>query len=147
MEIYLVGEELRAPCWKKMSTPSKLRNMLAAALLLRVAASGAQQPFDLDTSFATQIAEYGTNTSLNVTNALLLPSGELMISGNIRFLDDPWDYSLPLARLDQFGNRVVISGLVQGGGKLIQQGDHIYAGAGGAGGAVYRLFMDGTIDG
>ena len=107
---------------------------LVASVLLATSALG-QDPFSLDTTFHTVIQQQYVNS------LAVMPSGELLISGTMRF---PGEFSdRLLAKLNSAGTRVPSFPFTYGGGKLTNWTDRYYVANGQI---VRRLLPDGTWD-
>ncbi len=112
-----------------------LRHMLAVATFWVATAAWAQQPFDLDPSFRTNM------NSWYVSSILPLPDGKVFLSGQIKF---PGDQSFRGgARLLPTGQQDMSFTNFIGGGKLTPWNDRIYVQAGSV---VRRIMNDGMLD-
>ena len=108
-------------------------HLMASALLATTVL--AQVPFALDTTFRTQI------TQQYVNSIALMPDGNLLLSGTMRF---PGDLSNRLlTKLDINGDRITSFPFGYGGGKLSPWNNHYYVAVGQG---VQRLLPDGLID-
>ena len=111
------------------------RNMHAVAALMAATAACGQWSFTLDTTFRTQIVQQ------NVNSMAVLPSGELLLSGLIRFPGDMYDR--PLAKVTSSGQQVVTFPYGYGSGKLTPWNDQFYVQNGNL---VRRLLPSGLLD-
>jgi uncharacterized delta-60 repeat protein len=104
----------------------------------------AQQPFDLDPGFRTNILTSGVFNSQYVNSILPLPDGKVLVSGQIVFSgDDPFVLRSG-ARLNQDGTRDgTFPDLVFMGGKITPWNNQFYCGGGQS---VGRSNMDGSHD-
>ncbi len=111
--------------------------IVAVAALGAATAAAAQQPFDLDPTFRTEI------DAINVNDVLPLPGGDIMISGQIRFPGDM--YSRGYARLSSTGQRVLpYPEFSPGGGRMTPWGSDQFYVQNGDG--VRLINFDGTVD-
>ena len=119
------------------------RQFIALAAALAASAAVPQQPLDLNPTFSTNIATFGTEGSQPyVTSLVILPDGDLMISGAIRFTDQ-W-ITRGYARLNQNGSRHdPFAEGSPGGGKLTLWNNRLYVGNMGL---VRRIDFNGTLD-
>ena len=110
-------------------------NLVAA---LAAATSGAaQQPFDLDTGFETNLIQEYVSSALVMEDGKLVVSGRMVFEGNSTFTPN---YG---ARLNWDGSRDMGFAEYPGmGGKLTRWSDKIYSG----GQEVIRSNLDGTVD-
>lgn len=100
----------------------------------------AQQPFDLDTTF--RAATVASGDPLGVNSMIVLPDGDLILSGQVRF---PWD-TAPRSgcRLNSDGSLDLnFAQNPQMGGKLTPWNGRIYQRNGNG---VRRSWLDGTLD-
>lgn len=112
--------------------------MFAPVLLYlgKPSACTGQTAFSLDTTFRTVI------TRENVNSLALLPNGDLLLSGAVRF---PGDFNTRLlSKVDGNGDQVVsFPYYAMGGGKLTKWNDRFYVAVGQT---VQRVFPDGAFD-
>jgi hypothetical protein len=115
------------------------RTMHTVAALLAATVSFTQWHFRLDTTFRTSITER------NVNSMAFLSTGELLLSGRIRFqTDPPWvSADRYLASVDVNGEQVPEFPYGYGGGKLTPWEDRFYVSVGQT---VRRVFSSGMVD-
>jgi uncharacterized delta-60 repeat protein len=115
-----------------------LRWFILAVVIATATSAAAQQPFDLDVSFRTNIDR------VYVNSIRIMPDGKLLVSGDITFANGDWR---PLTRLDQDGSVDGSFPLIwAGGGKLVNWNDRYYVNMGGFVGSPSRLLPNGSLD-
>ena len=118
-----------------MTIPRPQRCMHATAALCAAVAACAQWNFELDTTFRTQI------TQQYVNSLAVLPTGELLLSGTMRFPGDMSDRLL--AKVDQTGDRVLSFPFTYGGGKITPWADRFFVSVGQT---IRRVHASGALD-
>lgn len=111
-----------------------MRALLCGSSWIAVLALWAQQPFDLDPSFQTDLQRY------NVSSIALLGDSDLLLSGRFRLVGDQVDRYLYRVHYD--GGGYIGFPYAYGGGKLTAWMDRFYVGDG----SVRRIYPDGTWD-
>lgn len=112
--------------------------MKLVAALAAATSAAAQQPFDLDPSFETQLIQEYVTSAIVVEDGKLVVSGRMVFEGNSIFIPN---YG---ARLDADGSRdISFSEYPSMGGRLTRWNDFIYSAAGQT---VRRLSLDGATD-
>ena len=106
----------------------------AVAAYWAATAAMAQVPLSLDTTFQSTITEK------NVNSLALLPNGDVLLSGRVRFPGDMSDR--PLAKLDPQGTGIPAFPFGYGGAKIRPWNGQFYVG----GGTVRRLLPSGLLD-
>ena len=112
-----------------------MRALLLGSLWVAALSLRAQQPFDLDPSFQTEISK---NT---VSSIAILPDGDLLLSGRFRLNGEFNDRSL--YRVHNDGSGYVGFPFSFGGGRITPWNGRYYVANGDA---VVRVFDDGTLD-
>ncbi|QQR86909.1 MAG: hypothetical protein IPJ76_01400 [Flavobacteriales bacterium] len=105
----------------------------------------AQQPFDLDTTFRAAMVASGGNYPLGVNSLLVLPDGDLILSGQLRFPWDPnWIAPRSGCRLNSDGTRDLdFASYPLMGGVVKAWNDRMYVRNGQG---LRRLWLDGQLD-
>ena len=111
--------------------------MKLVAALAAATSAAAQQPFDLDASFQTQLIQEYVSSALVVEDGKLLVSGRIVFQGNSTFIPNAG------ARLNADGSRdLLFQEYPATPGRLVRWNDKFYSG----GQEVIRLNLDGTTD-
>jgi hypothetical protein len=112
-----------------------VRKFAVAALAGAATAAAAQQPFDLDLTFRTNI------TGNFVLSVAPLIDGTILLSGAIKFPNYPL-FPLGLAKIQSTGSLITSFIGPDGGIRIIPWQDKYYV----CGGIPYRLLADGELD-
>lgn len=118
-----------------------MRNLVTLAWVLCVAAAAAQQPFDLDTTFRTDIQLNGSGGAGNVSSMHVFADGSVLLSGSMFFPGE--GIARLLAKVLPDGSRDESFPYACGRGRLVPWNDRFYVGCGQA---VRRYWPNGIED-
>ncbi|MBK9147653.1 MAG: T9SS type A sorting domain-containing protein [Flavobacteriales bacterium] len=117
---------------------SALHSVKLVAALVAATSAAAQQPFDLDPSFETQLIQEYVSSALVVEDGKLLVSGRIVFQGNSTFIPNAG------ALLNADGSRdLLFQEYPEMSGRITLFGAQFYCSGGQT---VRRLNMDGTVD-